>query len=73
MKKYYVITAQDLSEQKQLEIKEDITSYLVENNYPVDLIDDMVARAWCELEIDIGGETSEDKWRTDAYVEGGDI
>lgn len=71
MKQYYVIQFNDLSEDKQADIKNNIYEYLVENNHPVDtdLVEDMVSKAWCELEISIGkDETSHDKWRTDAYL-----
>jgi hypothetical protein len=74
MNKYYIIKFNDLSENKQEEIKNDIANYLVENNYLVnsELLANELLKSWCELGVNIPDETSEDKWRTDAYLEGGD-
>lgn len=75
MKKYYLIKFNDLSEEKQYEIKRDIYEDFVEDKEvqpeTLDLmIDGICDRAWCEMEVDTGFETSEDKWRTDAYLDG---
>ena len=84
-KYHFVISFNDLSQEKKMEIRShlekevsisDELGYLIDEGDRDDLsiligdyVENACDRAWTELEIVIGSETSEDKWRADAYME----
>lgn len=74
MKKYFTIQFNDLSDSKKEDMRESLYLDLLKDNKEVNFkdIDNSLEVSWCEFEVSLPDETSEDKWRTDAYLEGGE-
>lgn len=61
---YFIIRFNDLGEDK----KKEIASYF--SDIAPEVVEKMLDKAWCEMGVEFDNtETSEDKWRADAYLE----